>query len=191
MQGTILGNTSYTDKISVSSNPSTVDLKLEKEKVKARHTTHNGIPTVIFKASDYYGIMAESCRFTIVGRFLRPRPQINIIRSRFKEIVLLTVSVRIGVFDNYNVFIDLFNEEDWKTVWFRRVIEIDGIQMWLQKWSPDFKPEEDLPVAPDWVHDWHYVKQLLSSVETPLVLDVVTMGRTRQVWRKLELKWTF
>lgn len=139
----------------------------EKEKVIARHTTHNGMPAVIFRASDYYGIMADSCKFTIVGRFLRPRPQIDRIKSRFKEIISLKGSVRIEVFDNHNVFIDLFNEEDWKTVWFRRVIEIDGMQMWLQKWSPNFKPKEDLPVAPAWVllpglpfhmHEWHYIK---------------------------------
>nr|XP_009620930.1 uncharacterized protein LOC104112649 [Nicotiana tomentosiformis]XP_016476814.1 PREDICTED: uncharacterized protein LOC107798353 [Nicotiana tabacum] len=34
--------------------------------VKARYSTHNGMPTVIFKASDYYGVMAEECRLTIV-----------------------------------------------------------------------------------------------------------------------------
>lgn len=82
--------------------------------------------------------MDESCKYTIVGRFLRPRPQIDRIRSRFKEIISLKGSVRIGISDNHNVFIYLFNEDDWKTVWFRRVIEIDGMQMWLQKWSPDF-----------------------------------------------------
>ncbi|OIT39210.1 hypothetical protein A4A49_61029, partial [Nicotiana attenuata] len=173
VQGTIPGKTSYADKTSASSSSSTADLKLEKEKVKARHTTHNGMPAIIFKASDYYGIMADSCKFTIVGRFLRPPPQIDRIRSRLKEIVPLKGSVRIGIFDNHNIFIDLFNKEDWKSVWFRMVIEIDGMQMWLQKWSSDFKPEEYLPVAPAWVllpglpfhmHDLHYVKQLLSSV---------------------------
>ncbi|KAH0754157.1 hypothetical protein KY290_024427 [Solanum tuberosum] len=42
-----------------------------RESVIARITTHNGIPAVIFKAKDYYGIMAEECRLTIVGRFLK------------------------------------------------------------------------------------------------------------------------
>ncbi|KAG5618663.1 hypothetical protein H5410_018487 [Solanum commersonii] len=40
----------------------------------SRRTTHNGMPTVIFKASDYYGVMTTSCRRTIVGRFLKSRP---------------------------------------------------------------------------------------------------------------------
>lgn len=96
MQGNPAGKISYADKTSTPSSSSTVDLKKEKEKARARHTTHISMPVSIFKASDYYGIMDESCKFTIVGRFLRPRPQINRIRSRFKEIVPLKELVRIG-----------------------------------------------------------------------------------------------
>lgn len=43
--------------------------------VTARVTTHNGVPAVIFKASDYYGIMADECKLTLVGKFMRTRPQ--------------------------------------------------------------------------------------------------------------------
>lgn len=48
------------------------------ESVVARHSNHNGMPAIIFKSKfkskDYYGITAEECRYTIVGRFLKPRP---------------------------------------------------------------------------------------------------------------------
>nr|XP_016507084.1 PREDICTED: uncharacterized protein LOC107824791 [Nicotiana tabacum] len=69
--------------------------------------------------------------------------------------------------------------------------------MWLQKWSPNFKPEEDLPVAPTWVllpglpfhmHTWNYVKQILSSVGTPLVLDAASYGRTRPSMSKIRVE---
>ncbi|KAM3251581.1 hypothetical protein P3L10_005651 [Capsicum annuum] len=95
--------------------------------------------------------MAEECRLTIVGRFLKSRPQIDIIRSKFKELVTIKGLTKIEVYDNFNVFLDFTNEEDFNAVWFKRVIEIEGQQMWLQKWTPDFKPEEDLPIAPVWV----------------------------------------
>ncbi|XP_070024832.1 uncharacterized protein [Nicotiana sylvestris] len=71
------------------------------------------------------------------------------------------------------------------------------MQMWLQKWSPDFKPEEDLPVASTWVllpgfpfhmHDCRYIKKLLSSVGTPLVLDAATMGKTRSSMAKIHVE---
>lgn len=93
-----------------SSSPNT--FRQEKENVIARQRTHNGMPDVIFKALDYYGITAELCKYSIVGKFLRPCPQIDQIRSRFKEIISLKGLVRIGVFDNHHIFIDLFNEDD-------------------------------------------------------------------------------
>nr|XP_016494609.1 PREDICTED: uncharacterized protein LOC107813815 [Nicotiana tabacum] len=53
--------------------------------VKARFSTHNGMPAIIFKGSDYYGVMAEECKRTIAGKFLRTRPQIEKIRTKFAE----------------------------------------------------------------------------------------------------------
>ncbi|OIT32401.1 hypothetical protein A4A49_08259 [Nicotiana attenuata] len=72
--------------------------------------------TVIFKAKDYYGIMAEECKLTIVGRFLKPRPQIERIRSSFRELFSIKGDAKIRVYDNYNVFIDFTNEDDFKSV---------------------------------------------------------------------------
>ncbi|XP_060195127.1 uncharacterized protein LOC132624351 [Lycium barbarum] len=84
-----------------------------------------------------------------------------------------------------------------KKTWYRRVIEIDGLQMWLQKWSPDFKPEEDLPTALAWVllpglpfhlHTWQYLKQIVSHVGIPLTLDVATANKTRPSMAKVRVE---
>ncbi|KAH0754630.1 hypothetical protein KY290_024900 [Solanum tuberosum] len=126
--------------------------KHPKESVIARITTHNGIPAVIYKAKDYYAIMAEECRG----------------------------SVKIGAYDNHNMFLDFTNEDDFNMVWFKRVIKKEGLQMWLQKWTPNFKPEEDIPIVPMWallpglffhMHSWHYVKQIVNTIGTPLAKD--------------------
>lgn len=82
------------------------------ESVKAIHTTHNGMSAILFKASDYYGIMEAECRLTIVDRLIRLRPQIDRLRSKFKELISIKGSVKIGVYDNYNVFLDFTNEDD-------------------------------------------------------------------------------
>lgn len=134
---------SYANTINSTPNPT----KQEQESVIARRTSHNGMPAVIFKTKDYYGVMTAECRRTIVGRFLKIRPQIEKIRSRFLERFPLKGSVKIGVYDNNNVFLDFTNDEDYSTVWYRRSVDIEGNQMWLQKWSPDFKPEEDMPIV--------------------------------------------
>ncbi|MCD7466517.1 hypothetical protein HAX54_003321 [Datura stramonium] len=58
--------------------------------VKDRFSSHNGMPSIIFKASDYYGVMIEECRYMIVGKFIRSRPNIDRIQSRFTEKDLAT-----------------------------------------------------------------------------------------------------
>ncbi|KAG5580583.1 hypothetical protein H5410_051210 [Solanum commersonii] len=132
--------------------------------------------------------MAEECKLTIVGRFLKPRPQIEKIRSVFKELFPIKGSAKIGVYDTFNVFIDFTNEDDFCKVWFRSVIEIEGSQMWLQKWSPDFKHDEALLIAPMWIllpeipfhmHTWQYMRQIVASIGIPLGLDVATTDKTR------------
>ncbi|MCD7470082.1 hypothetical protein HAX54_009659 [Datura stramonium] len=36
--------------------------------VKSRITNHNGMPTVIFKSKEYYGVMAMECKFTLIKK---------------------------------------------------------------------------------------------------------------------------
>ncbi|KAK6789050.1 hypothetical protein RDI58_012849 [Solanum bulbocastanum] len=140
--------------------------------------------------------MAEEYRLTIVGRFLKVRSQIDRIRSTFKELIPTRGSVKIGVYDNHNMFLDFTNDDDFNLVWFKRVIEMEGLQMWLQKWTPHFKPKGDIPIAPVWLllpgfpfhmHSWHYVKQIVSSIGTPLAMDVVMNGRTRPSMAKVRV----
>lgn len=87
--------------------------------------------------------------------------------------------------------------EDYSSVWYRRSVDIEGNQMWLQKWSPDFKPEEDMPIVPVWVnlprlpfhlHTWHYVKQIASKAGTPLEMNITTRGKTRPSMAKVRLE---
>ncbi|MCD9558494.1 hypothetical protein HAX54_015881 [Datura stramonium] len=78
---------SYAEKLQAPPNPNT---RLNNHhqagtEVKVRYSTHNGVPAVIFKANNYYGVMAEECKHTLVGKFLRSRPQIEKIRSKFAE----------------------------------------------------------------------------------------------------------
>ncbi|OIT30410.1 hypothetical protein A4A49_17714 [Nicotiana attenuata] len=89
------------------------------------------------------------------------------------------------------------NDEDYNFVLYKRVIEIEGLQMWLQKWTPNFKPEEDLPIVPVWdllpglpfhMHNWSYVKQILEEVGTPLDLDVATKTMNRPSMAKVRVE---
>ncbi|OIT22687.1 hypothetical protein A4A49_29099 [Nicotiana attenuata] len=161
----------YAIKVISSSNAPTPSNCHGREAVIATHTTHNGMPPVLFKATDYYGVMAEECKLTIVGRFLKPRPQIDKIRSKFKELISIKGSVKIGVYDmSANV---------------------------ASKVVAGFKAEEDLLIAPVWVllpglpfhmHTWNYVKQVVSAIGTPLEMDLATKGRTRPSMAKVRVE---
>lgn len=155
------------------------------------------MPAVIFESDDYYGIMADECKFTIPGRFWKIRPQIEKIRPAIKETIPLRGTVKIGVYDNKNVFIDVYNEEDFNTIYCRHVIEIEGQPMWLTRWSPDFTPEEDSPLTPVWVllpklpfhlHTWHHIKQILSPTGVSMAMDIATKGRTRLSMAKVRVE---
>ncbi|XP_070050094.1 uncharacterized protein [Nicotiana tomentosiformis] len=141
--------------------------------------------------------MAEECKYLIVGRFIRVRPQIEKIRSTFAEKIPLKGNAKIGIYDLHNIFIVLYNEEDYNTVRFRRRIEVDGKEMWLTKWTPNWKPKEDAPYAPVWVllpklpmncHKWDYIKQILAPVGILLAIDTTTRGRTRPSMAKVRVK---
>ncbi|MCE3215892.1 hypothetical protein HAX54_004014 [Datura stramonium] len=81
-------------------------------------------------------------------RFVKSRPKIDTIRSRFFEKFSLKGSAKVGVFDNFNDFIIFTNDENYNQVFYKRITEIAEQQMWMQKYTPDFKPEEDLPIVP-------------------------------------------
>ncbi|KAK4713640.1 hypothetical protein R3W88_019547 [Solanum pinnatisectum] len=120
-------------------------------KMSKLKSTHNGMPAVIFKLSDYYVVMAEECRYTIIGKFVWTRPNIECIRSIFVEKISLKGDVKIGAYDFCMIFIDVTNDDDCKMIWFKRSIEIDGTVMWLKKWTPDYRPEKDSPIVRVWV----------------------------------------
>ncbi|XP_059294680.1 uncharacterized protein LOC132047690 [Lycium ferocissimum] len=188
---------SYAKTLTETPGPSAAPKRIEPESIKGRRTSHNGKPAVIFKATDFYGVMASHCRRTIVGRFLKSRPQIDSIRSKFSEKFPMKGTPKIGVFDNFNIFLNFTNEEDYNFILYKRLIEVDGYQIWLQKWTPDFKPEEDLPIVPVWIllpglpfhlHNWHYVKQIANEVGTPLEIDVATRSMTRPSMAKVRVE---
>ncbi|XP_060194994.1 uncharacterized protein LOC132624193 [Lycium barbarum] len=77
------------------------------------------------------------------------------------------------------------------------ILEDQLKSMGVQMWHPDFKPEEDSLMAPIWVllpklpfhcHTWHYVKQILSPIGIPLIMDNATTNRTRPSMAKVRVE---
>lgn len=100
------------------SKPST-SLTKQSSLLVARQTTHNGIPAVIFKDRDYYGVMVDDCKLTLFGKFTYGQPRIEEIRETFLEQIPLKGKVKIGVCDYRHVFIDFNTETNFNEVYFR------------------------------------------------------------------------
>lgn len=56
--------------------------------------------------------MADEYKLTIIGKFLRTRPKIELIRTAFIEKVSTKGTVKIGAYDLNTIFIDFSNEAD-------------------------------------------------------------------------------
>ena len=85
---------------------------------------NNGMPTVIFKLSDYYRERAEHCRYTIIAKFVLTSPNLEHILWIFSEKISLEEDIKIGVRDFCMVFIDVIKDDDCKMICFKRSIEM-------------------------------------------------------------------
>ncbi|KAH0673690.1 hypothetical protein KY284_024777 [Solanum tuberosum] len=152
------------------------------------HTTRQGLPAVLLDEDDYNIKLAESCKHTLVGKFTNTMPKMELIRKSFTLQTQLTGGVKITHFNYRHVYIDLDNEFDYVTVWTKQRMNIKGQLMIIQTWTPDFTPEEEIPIVPIWVAlpelPWHcYNKVLLttilSSIGKVLYLDLPSSQKNR------------
>lgn len=58
--------------------------------------TKQGHPTVIFKTEEFMGKLADTCRFTLVGKFTNTMPRMKIIRKSFIAQTQLVGGVKIA-----------------------------------------------------------------------------------------------
>lgn len=82
------------------------------------------MPTVIFKACDYYKVMMEELKLIIVDKSFRTWPQIENIRSKFAEKISVKGNVKSRVCDFRTAFLDFVDGDDFNSVWWKKLFEI-------------------------------------------------------------------
>ncbi|KAG5630910.1 hypothetical protein H5410_002627 [Solanum commersonii] len=157
----------------------------------------DGRPVVIF-TSEENEILAQTCKWTLVGKFSKIRPSIDIIRKDFAEIIPGKGVITIGAYDMRHVFINFDNIEDHLDVASRSYIPLRGdVIMKIKKWSTNFKPESNDTTAPIWITlpnlPWHYYKwdaifHIAEPIGIPLVWDKATVSKTRPTMAKLRVE---
>ncbi|KAH0769972.1 hypothetical protein KY290_013953 [Solanum tuberosum] len=69
--------------------------------------------------------------------------------------------------------------------------------MKIQKWTTKFKPEEETTLTSVWINlpdlPWHFYKwdalcRIVSPIGTPIVMDKVTLSKTRPTMAKVRVE---
>lgn len=96
------------------------------ELTKPKYTTKQCLLVVILNKDDFMIKLANSCRFTLIGKFSITMPKVELIRKDFIVQTQLTGGVRIGHFNARHIYIDLDNGVDYITVWTKQKIYVEG-----------------------------------------------------------------
>lgn len=157
----------------------------------------DGKATMIFTKEEH-DLLANTCRWTIIGKFHKTRPSIEKIRAEFPKIIKNKDAVKIGAKDRYHVFIDMENEEDYNIIYSKPVINFnEGNNMKILKWTTNFRPDTETTLAPVWINlpnlSWHYYEwdalyRIVQPMGTPLFMDKATASKTRPTTTKLRVE---
>ncbi|PHU24950.1 hypothetical protein BC332_03282 [Capsicum chinense] len=107
-------------------------------------------------------------------------------------------SAKIGAKDKYHVFIDADNEEDFNNILSRSSITLsNSTSMKIMRWSTNFQSGAETTLAPVWINlpdlPWHFYEwdatcRIFSPIRTRLVLDKVTITKSRPTTAKLRIE---
>lgn len=152
---------------------------------------------VVFTKEEH-DLLAETCKWTIMGKFTRTRPSIEIIRTEFAKIIKVKGSLKIGIKDLIHVFIDAENEEEFNVIYSRDFVHLDeNNSIKIVKWTPNFKLDAETTLAPIWIKLpdllWHYYEwdalcRIVGPVGTLIVMDKETLSKTRPTTSKLRIE---
>ncbi|OIT22387.1 hypothetical protein A4A49_35610 [Nicotiana attenuata] len=189
----IMGGRQNTINISKPSFASSVQTSLastsdSKKQVEIRHGTHLGKPAVFFSAEDYFVNLAEDCKWTIVGKFTKGRPNMEEMRKLFISQFHLKGPVKIAYKDHKCVYIDFNNEVDYNHIYLKPYLVLGGHHMKILKWTADFKPEVETSIVPVWllIHQlpwhlfrWEIVSRMISAAGHAIAHDQATYSKSR------------
>lgn len=158
---------------------------------------HQGKPAVRF-FKDEWGRLAEiEERVTLVGKFLKGRPPLEIIRQKFQSTFSLIGSAHVGSLDFCHILIRFSREDDCEKVLAKGLEMVAGKPMRLTRWSPDWSTRKESPLARVWVlfpglpchlFDPNSLQHLCRPVGKLLALDSATARRTRPSVARVKLE---
>ncbi|WRX28304.1 protein of unknown function DUF4283 - like 10 [Theobroma cacao] len=131
-------------------------------------------------------ILAKPFQHAIIGKFPR-MPRMADIRVAFKGIGL-TGAYELCWLDYKHILIHLTNVHDLNRIWVRQVWFIANQKMTVFRWSPDFHPEKESSIVPEWIsfpYLWAHLQEksalmmISKTVSKPLFVDEAMANGSR------------
>ncbi|KAL0293151.1 UNVERIFIED_CONTAM: hypothetical protein Sradi_6954400 [Sesamum radiatum] len=112
-------------------------------------SSYKGEPGIIY-SSEETAELAAHLKFELVVKFTHGLPNLNFLRIHIVKLGLKgNVTVRRLNFKH--VLIRLSNEEDFSRIWLRSEWTFDSFHMRVFKWTPNFDPQIESPIALVWI----------------------------------------
>ncbi|VFQ79788.1 unnamed protein product [Cuscuta campestris] len=147
---------------------------------------YRGFPVVSFTPDEVISLSIPY-QFALVGRFLKSRPPLEVIRKSFEQIGFKP-GFTVGLLSPSLILINFECTIDYQRCFSRRLWNINGSQMVVTKWTPSFHADSKSPVFPIWVSLTHLpihlqdakaLHSIASSIGHPLMMDAYTAAKTR------------
>ncbi|KAL2453200.1 Uncharacterized protein Adt_49302 [Abeliophyllum distichum] len=110
---------------------------------------HRGEPALTITA-DEEASLAEPFKFTLVEKFSHRKPSMVEVRNSFQKFGF-TGEFKIGLIDFKHILIHLTHEDDYSRLFLKPLWFIMGCPMRVLKWTCDFHPDAETPIAPVWI----------------------------------------
>ncbi|KAL2453330.1 Uncharacterized protein Adt_49170 [Abeliophyllum distichum] len=110
---------------------------------------HRGEPALTITA-DEEASLAEPFKFTLVGKFSHRKPSMVEVRNSFQKFGF-TGDFKTGLIDFKHILIHLTHEDDYSRLFLKPLWFIMGCPMRVLKWTCDFHPDAETPIAPIWI----------------------------------------
>ncbi|KAI3462734.1 hypothetical protein Pfo_019397 [Paulownia fortunei] len=145
-----------------------------------------GKPTIFYNKDETTQLIAPF-NFTLVEKFSHGFPSFKSLRAKFSSLSLMG-AFDIGLINSKHILNKLAHEDDFTRIWSRQIWWMDGFQMRVFKWTPEFDVEVESSVAPVWIGFLELPIHLFSKralygiaslIGIPLKVDEPTTDHTR------------
>ncbi|VFQ86520.1 unnamed protein product [Cuscuta campestris] len=161
-------------------------LRSQPSEAQNRIGRYRGFPAVSFTPDEVISLSIPY-QFALVGRFLKSRPPLEVIRKSFEQIGFKP-GFTVGLLSPSLILINFECTIDYQRCFSRRLWNNNGSQMVVTKWTPSFHADSESSVFPVWVSLTHLpihlqeakaLHSIASSIGHPLMMDASTAAKTR------------